>query len=291
MSEMISSPENKAVSSEATSAGEMIRAAREASGLHVAALAFSMKVPVKKLEALESDRLDLLLDSVFVRALASSVCRTLKIDPLPILERLPQPVAPRLGGNRQQINTPYYAPDYSQKFVLPQILTRPSVLAVAALLFAAAFLVFSPRKAISDKPDDVVQIDAAPLVKNTDGNLKDSTLPPPIVSGVQLESIGGTAESIGGRGIGSSNLVVFAEEPQDIVAFKTRGISWVEVTDARGVIQLRKSLTAGERVATSGVLPLSVVIGKADLTDVMVRGKPFLIDEFARDNVARFEVK
>lgn len=61
-------------------AGELLRQAREAAGLHVAALAVSMKVPVKKLEALEADRLDLLPDAVFVRALASSVCRTLKID-------------------------------------------------------------------------------------------------------------------------------------------------------------------------------------------------------------------
>jgi len=35
-------------------AGMMLRKAREASGLHVAALAVSMKVPVKKLEALEA---------------------------------------------------------------------------------------------------------------------------------------------------------------------------------------------------------------------------------------------
>jgi hypothetical protein len=165
------------------------------------------------------------------------------------------------------------------------------VLAVTALLVAAAFLVFSPRKAISDKSEESVQMDAAPSVINTEGNLKDLNLSPPIVGGIQVRSIGETVESVGERGIGSSNLVVLAEESQDIVTFKTRGISWVEVTDARGVVQLRKSLAAGERVATSGVLPLSVVIGKADLTDVMVRGKPFLIDELAKDNVARFEVK
>jgi cytoskeleton protein RodZ len=53
-------------------AGAMLRKARMAAGLHVAALAVSMKVPVKKLEALESDRLDLLPDVAFVRALASS---------------------------------------------------------------------------------------------------------------------------------------------------------------------------------------------------------------------------
>ena len=68
MSETTISAQTASVSNEGKSAGAMIRAAREASGLHVAALAFSMKVPVKKLEALESDRLDLLLDSVFVRA-------------------------------------------------------------------------------------------------------------------------------------------------------------------------------------------------------------------------------
>ena len=43
-------------------AGALLRQAREASGLHIAALAVLLKVPVKKLEALESDRLDLLPD-------------------------------------------------------------------------------------------------------------------------------------------------------------------------------------------------------------------------------------
>ena len=56
-------------------AGSLLRTAREREGLHIAALAVSMKVPVKKLEALEADRLDLLPDAVFVRALAASVCR------------------------------------------------------------------------------------------------------------------------------------------------------------------------------------------------------------------------
>ena len=74
----------------AKSAGQLLREAREAQGLHVAALAVALKVPVKKLEALEADRLEELPDAVFVRALASSVCRALKIDPAPILEKLPQ---------------------------------------------------------------------------------------------------------------------------------------------------------------------------------------------------------
>jgi len=76
-----------------------------------------------------------------------------------------------------------------------------------------------------------------------------------------------------------------------VLAFKARGTSWVEVTDAQGVVQLRRTLVTGETVGVSGALPLSVVVGRADVTDVMVRGKPFSLETVARENVARFEVK
>ena len=79
ITDQISNPAFAAVEPDLT-AGMLIRRAREASGLHIAALAVSLKVPVKKLEALEANRFELLPDAVFVRALAGSVCRTLKID-------------------------------------------------------------------------------------------------------------------------------------------------------------------------------------------------------------------
>ena len=75
-------------------AGALLRDAREAAGLHIAALAVALKVPVAKLEALEADNFSALPDMVFVRALASSVCRTLKIDPQAVLALLPQGEGP-----------------------------------------------------------------------------------------------------------------------------------------------------------------------------------------------------
>ena len=93
----------------APSAGAMLRAAREKRGVHIAALAASIKVPQRKLEALESDRYEELLDLTFTRALAQSVCRTLKIDMQPVLDRLPQDASTptklaRVGGS---LNTPF----------------------------------------------------------------------------------------------------------------------------------------------------------------------------------------
>ena len=87
-------------------AGTLLREARMEAGLHIAALAVALKVPVAKLEALEADNFAVLPDTVFVRALASSVCRTLKIDPAPILALLPQSKSPRLVAGNAGINAP-----------------------------------------------------------------------------------------------------------------------------------------------------------------------------------------
>nr|WP_237707279.1 DUF4115 domain-containing protein [Acidovorax sp. NO-1] len=54
---------------------------------------------------------------------------------------------------------------------------------------------------------------------------------------------------------------------------------------------LQRNLTAGESVSVTGQLPLSVVVGRADATEVLVRGKPLDLTTVSRDNVARFEVK
>jgi len=137
-------PQGSSAKPQELSAGAIMRAAREASGLHVAALAVAMKVPVKKLEALEADRWDLLPDAVFVRALASSVCRSLKIDPAPVLSKLPQLATPRLDAEERGINTPFNPPTQGSERTLLAFVQRPVVLLVAVLLLIAMGILFFP---------------------------------------------------------------------------------------------------------------------------------------------------
>ncbi|MDB5861473.1 MAG: hypothetical protein JWQ76_5162, partial [Ramlibacter sp.] len=127
-------------------AGALLRQAREAAGLHVATLAANLKVPVRKLEALEEDRFEQLGDAVFIRALASSVCRTLKMDPQPVLERLPQTARPRLVQDNEGINAPFRSPGDGPAPGLPQQVSRPVMLIVVALLLAAVVLIFLPQR-------------------------------------------------------------------------------------------------------------------------------------------------
>lgn len=63
------------------SAGGILKAAREKSGMHLAVLSVNLKVSVKQLEALEADQYQQLMEPVFARALAAKICRILKSTP------------------------------------------------------------------------------------------------------------------------------------------------------------------------------------------------------------------
>ncbi|MBX3587248.1 MAG: helix-turn-helix domain-containing protein [Ramlibacter sp.] len=299
-------------------AGALLRDAREAAGLHIAALAVSLKVPVRKLEALEEDRLDLLPDAVFVRALASSVCRTLKVDPAPVLARLPQTAVPRLAHDQSGINAPFRPPNDMARSSWMDQLTKPVFMVVAVLLLGALVLIFLPSmqkaaRGVQGEGEAVVT-PAAPsvMVMPPGGDVPPGTtvVVSPAAPAVTAASVSPTLSAAVSTPTVASPTVVLtpaavpaaaaaplaaASAPAlpttGVVVFKAKGESWVEVTDAKGVVAVRKILAPGETVGASGALPLSVVIGRADATVVQVRGKPFDLTALSKDNVARFEVK
>ena len=69
------------------------------------------------------------------------------------------------------------------------------------------------------------------------------------------------------------------------------GVSWAEVTDAKGKILLSNLGSPGSEHALDGELPLTVVIGDANKATVEVRGEAFNLLPFTRNNVARFTVR
>lgn len=294
-------------------AGRMLRNAREAVGLHVGALAVSMKIPVKKLEALESDRFDLLPDAAFVRALASSVCRTLKIDATPILAKLPHSHVPQLGPGSRAVNEPFYAHGKSGALSFPGLLAKPTVLWVLVLLVASIAVFFLPelqklslnregKTAVEEviAPLAPVELDNAPQdaapVPDPSIGSELSALPTAQISVSQTAPLGTamlvTQPSVVGAADAAASASVGLNKPTaQLLGLKARGPTWVKVVDAKGTVQLMKILVAGESALVGGVAPLSVVVGSADSLDVVVRGVPFELREVAKDNVARFEVK
>lgn len=296
-------------------AGALLRQAREAAGLHVATLAAGLKVPVRKIEALEEDRYDELPDAVFVRALASSICRTLKVDPAPVLQRLPLTPQPRLAPTRQGLNAPFRTPSEPKPGLLDQ-LSRPVVLTVLALLLGALVLIFLPLA--QRGYDTVIEANRSDPLMPPPGAAATEPPPPPSVQSAPLAvpatpavaprspAVTGAVDAgsaAGGVQLRTSAATVAPPPPaasaaagsppgsDGIIVFRARAQSWVQVKDAKGTTVMQRLLVAGETVGASGALPLSVTVGSAGATEVQVRGKPFDLAPLARDNVARFEVK
>jgi cytoskeleton protein RodZ len=302
------------------SAGTLLRQAREAAGLHVATLAANLKVPVHKLEALEEDRYEALPDAVFVRALASTICRTLKVDPAPVLQRLPQTPNPRLAAEgRPPINEPFHSPkDGPPPGLLAQV-SRPVVLTVVALLLGALVLIFLPFAQRGYETVTQADASAAPPVSIAPAEPRPeqpttAAVPGPGsvagLPGVPASAAGPVPtpaavtqapEAAGPAGVqlrasteapgAAASAAVGANDPRGIVVFRARTQSWVQVKDARGTTVMQRLLEPGESVGANGALPLSVIVGSAQSTEVQVRGKPLDLAPLARDNVARFEVK
>lgn len=297
------------------SAGTLLREAREAAGLHVGALAVSLKVPVKKLEALEADDLSQLPDAVFARALAATVCRSLKIDPEPVLARMPQLQVPPLHVGSQE--TPVRLDSHGDGLRPRSMggLPRPVLYLSALLLLGAIGVALMPSWRIGGDPAAVQAPDGV-VIRSVPNQLDPSPTPAPgAADAAAVPQSGVAAPAAAPAASAAQGSTVATAAPQApasaapaadtagkpapaavsaggaIAVFSTREASWVQVVDAAGLVHLRKTMDGGETVSINGTLPLSVVIGRANAIDVVVRGKPFDVQALAKDNVARFQIQ
>lgn len=284
------------------SAGALLRQARQSAGMDIAVLASALKVPVSKLQALENDDFTVLPDAVFARALASSVCRTLKVDPAPVLGQLPQGQAPRLVGDKDGLNAKFKDPqDKAPPLRLPAA-SRGVSLTVLVLLAAAAAVYFLPSGMLEfDLARAPAPAPAQAVVEASQENGSVSEAVPGAESAVSAQSpasdvpaaaptaaVPAAAVPMVAASVASAAGTVVASA---LLEFRATAESWVQVRDAAGAVVFERTLKAGESAQAPGKPPLSVVVGKVNATEVMVRGAPFDLSTVARENVARFEVK
>ena len=302
----------------------LLREAREAAGLHIAALAAALKVPVKKLEALEAGRYNELPDMTFARALASSACRQLKVDPAPVLAQIPLGHRPQLGDSAQTINTPFKGVGDPAPLNAMGWLSRPAVLAAIALLLGALVLVFLPQRQVVPQTDTVMPppgagadapaptptaesspASAAPLGDNTSAVLP--AVAPAAAAAPETASPSAASSAVSASAVASSTSIVqtvtstipapvsptaaAAGAAGSLLSITATGDSWVEVINGAGSVVMKRMLKNGDAIDFSTAPPYTVVLGRADAVQVAVRGKPFDTAPYARNSVARFEVK
>lgn len=294
------------------SAGALLRAAREKQGLHIAALAAAIKVAPRKLDALENDRWQDLPDATFTRALAQTVCRTLKIDARPILALLPAPAALPLEPPGNTMNEPFRDRPGRDGSGFGTGAIRPMIWAAAVLMVAALVVYFVPPELWTTKsPAAVAFTPAMPSAAS-------AALPAPAegasahVPGASAAAATETAASTPATTTAASGAVaavapqatagetVFSAPPEaaastpaaaGLVQLSSSEASWVDVRDGRGNVLLSRTVQPGESVGLNGSLPIRMTIGNAAGTQVQFRGQPVDLASRTRENVARLELQ
>lgn len=306
-------------------AGTLLRQAREAMGVHAVALAVALKVPVSKIEALEADRHDEFPDNVFMRALAASVSRTLKVDAAQVLALLPsgapQPLHVTRGLNASfKDPTGRFKPESSS--LESSNKSRWIGVAVVGLLIGALAVAFMPRKEAStaieragttmaandagpgatavSEPVAAVEPGAEPVAPSpaTTSAPPAATAPAQVASAATVATLPSAANpgasapvaaAVAPAPAGSAPLP--AGDPSKVLEIRTRAPSWIKIVSSVNGVVLQRELAAGESVVATGSPPWSVTVGRPDATDVIVRGEPMSMANYAHGKVARFEVK
>lgn len=292
--------------------GAMLRAAREARGVHLGMLSVTLKVPTRQLEALENDQYDAFRGPAFVRAVAQSVCRHLGIDPAPVLAGLPQtaksmamgpagieaPARPALPGGR----SPRASASSSSRQVV--LLAGLMLAGVAALIWwpapspqpqAGAPGVVEP----SQSPSSGAMVSEPPvplIVPSVPASSMPAAAPPPASTPAApamapAAAVSPVATAPAPAASAASVQVAASAARKTDMQIQATGDTWLEVRDARGQLVVNRLLKAGEVQVVDLPAPYSVVVGRAHEVKVTQAGKPFDLTPHTKVSTARFEVQ
>lgn len=307
-----------------SSAGQMLRQAREQRQVSLQSLAGALKVPAHKLQALEEDRWDLLTDSVFTRSLALSVCRVLQIPSAPVMAGLPKHEAAKLASNPEGINTPFKEKTLRSLMSPTQDSGSGSAvkLGVAVLIAAigGAGLYFLPQwqEAQDAAGSETPLSEAAPAEPLFMPAPEAAAPAAPEAAAPAVEVAPAVAEKAAAPALAApvaapSSAAEPAAAPVAIppaapaataagaaapaangtqLRFTANAESWVQVRDAQQRVVMEKILKSGDVFEdTAAGRPLHVVVGNAGATTLQIDGAAFDLAAAAKNNVARFEVK
>jgi cytoskeleton protein RodZ len=303
----------------AVTAGQLLRKARLKAGIHLAVLSVTLKVPVRQLEALEADQLDPGKGPVFYRGLASSVCRHLQTDAAPILALLPQ-MSSQLAPLRSAIQP--FENDASvgiAGLTWGRMASSKVVWGAAFMLFLTGALLWLPGPSHWAWLEDVKSLMADEVVSQEVGepvSLPVFSATPATFEASDAKTTQSPASSVSNVSLATTTAVVTAPvaskisqvipaNPATAMAsspanrsdaspewvFSASGDSWLEVRNAQKAVVWSGVVKAGESTRIQSPLPVSVVVGRAQVVTATLRGKAFDLKPHTQVTVARFEVK
>ena len=287
-------------------AGRKLRAAREAAGLSLDAVAQQLKLAPRQVKALEDDDFQRLPGRTFVRGFARNYARFVQLDPDAVLALLPGP------EHAPALERPTLAAARRPMGEIPvDRVSRPSAarwlfaLLLAVVIAAAGYYEYTRQQSGARRDPDPgagagsTATPARPPRSTTSGTAPGTTtmtLPNPVsesppsaptVEGKESAAAAGatsvaTAEPGGGAAATTASGAL-------VLAF--RGTSWAEVKDANGRVILQMTGGPGMTQTVSGTPPYELALGNAPEVTVTFRGQSLDLAPYTRGSVARVALK
>ncbi len=267
--------------------GQQLRQAREAQGLAIAQVAAELHLGENQIDALESERFELIGAPVFVRGHLRNYASLLKLD------------SERLLGHMQPLGTdPSPAAVSTEVELAMQRDRRVRRIKLAAGFVIAVVVLFYVGLWIVERVND---LDGAELAGT-----------PPIVipraaggeaaGDVDSDTPGGAAQPIELPAATADAEAVeepLAAEPPVQAAPSTKRLtvrfnreSWIEAYDARGRRLIYEMGAAGSERTLTGVPPVEIFLGFADGVEILVDGEPFALQNARRrGNTAQITIE
>jgi len=295
------------------SVGEVLRSAREAHGYSLVDVAQALKLTQRQVEALETERFDLLPGAAFARGFLRNYAKLLGLNPDPLIQSLAQ---------TDGVGAPDLAPVCNAEGTMPagDGGLRPSAMPIAliALLLLGAVVAgwyfdwfeqpqdTAASNAVIETPVAPAAVmpvppaaDLAPVVIPDDapvGTVPATPATPGEEGAVILPNPApeGEAPVAAPAGVTPSETPApsseaSSERPRIVLSFK--GESWVEVRDAADKIIFARTNRAGSVQEVQGEPPFKLVVGNARDVSVEYKGKPVDLEPHTRVSVARLTLE
>lgn len=270
--------------------GAMLRARRVELGLSQADVAHMVKLPPRRIEAMEQERWEELPDGPYLRGFLRNIARALNLDAAGLMQKV--------DASLMRISSP-------DSILIPQGVAHATLprrsgpaderrggraLVYGAFAFAliAALIAWSGTesfdhavatgKGLVAQQAPVASAPAAPSTNVTAGTDSTPALQP-----------GETAAAVAAPDVSVGNATKPAASALALL-FHFNEESWVEVRSADGKVLLQRLNAAGSEQEIDGEAPFSLVVGNAKGVALKFRGQPVDLTPYTRDSVARFKL-
>jgi len=297
-------------------AGARLKAAREAAGLSLDAVAQQLKLAPRQVRALEDDDWARLPGRTFVRGFARNYARFVQLDPEAVVALLPSPdhapalERPALATSRRpmgEIPVERVAKPAAARWLVPLLLL--AIVAAAAVYEFAGPQFRLPDFLSRDRAERPAPA-VAPVPIQGPGTLT-TVLPNPVSgSTAPTPPAGDAKEAAPASAVTPASPAAAPVAPQGTAAtppadaaagdaapaeaslvLTFKGTSWAEVKDARGRVVLQMTGGPGMTQTVTALPPLELSLGNARMVDVTYRGQALDLAPYTRGSVARVALR